>query len=242
MARSTVAPLRFPGRSRSRFPVPGDGLARAASSAVRRRASAWVSSLARWAVARASVTLREPVVARLLVGVDADGGGVPCAFCAFFGPRGSFEYIALCLLWGFWCARRQAEGDCRARQDVATGEAGCHPKMRQDVAVHLCAHHKTACLLTASPLACHEAACGEPVKRRFMFWSGRRGSNQEISLLGRQIVARSPLSCFRLALEEPSPITCAIRAEMRQMVAHDGRQILICFPSHHTNLRSKQEL
>src|SRR2546427_11759878 len=109
MARSTVAPRRFPGRSRSRFPA--DGLARATSSALRRRATAWVSSLARWAVARASVTLREPVVARLLVGVDADGGGVPCAFCAFFWPRGSFEYIELCLLWGFWCARRQAKGD-----------------------------------------------------------------------------------------------------------------------------------
>src|SRR2546421_9068961 len=49
--------------------------------------------------------------------------------------------------------------------------------MRQDVAVHLFAHHKTACLLTLSPLACHEAACSEPVKRRFIRWSGRRGSN-----------------------------------------------------------------
>ena len=45
------------------------------------------------------------------------------------------------------------------------------------VAVHHCAHHKTACLLTLSPLACHEAATNEPVKRRFMQWSGRRGSN-----------------------------------------------------------------
>src|SRR5207247_9933324 len=62
------------------------------------------------------------------------------------------------------------------RQDVATGEAGCHPKLRQDVAAHLFAHHKTACLLTLSPLACHEAACSEPVKRRFNTWSGRRDS------------------------------------------------------------------
>ncbi len=54
---------------------------------------------------------------------------------------------------------------------------GATHKMRQDVAVHLFAHHKTACLLTLSPLACHEAACSEPVKRRFMRWSGRRGSN-----------------------------------------------------------------
>jgi hypothetical protein len=62
-------------------------------------------------------------------------------------------------------------------QDVTTGEAGCHLKLRQDVAVHLFAHHKTACLLTLSPLACHEAACSEPVKRRFRQKSGRRGSN-----------------------------------------------------------------
>src|SRR5437764_12247820 len=57
------------------------------------------------------------------------------------------------------------------------GEAGCHPKMRQDVAAHLFTHHKTACLLTLSPLACHEAACSEPVKRRFKEESGSRGSN-----------------------------------------------------------------
>src|SRR2546421_8492895 len=50
-------------------------------------------------------------------------------------------------------------------------------KLRQDVAVHRFAHHKTACLLTLSPLACHEAACSEPIKRRFRQKSGRRGSN-----------------------------------------------------------------
>src|SRR2546429_9550080 len=58
----------------------------------------------------------------------------------------------------------------RARQDVS-------PKLRQDVAAHLFAHHKTAYLLTLSPLACHEAAWNEPVKRRFNAWSGRRDSN-----------------------------------------------------------------
>jgi hypothetical protein len=60
-----------PGCSRSRFPVPGDGLAFAASSTERRRSSAWESSLALWALARASVTLRE-LLACFLVGVDAD--------------------------------------------------------------------------------------------------------------------------------------------------------------------------
>src|SRR5213592_3760108 len=62
-------------------------------------------------------------------------------------------------------------------QDVARGEAGCPPKMRQDVAVHLLTQHKTACLLALSPLACREAACGEPTERRFGQGSGRRGSN-----------------------------------------------------------------
>src|SRR5947209_3229867 len=47
----------------------------------------------------------------------------------------------------------------------------------ENIAVHLFAHHKTACLLTLSPLACHEAACSEPIKRRFRRWSGRRDSN-----------------------------------------------------------------
>src|SRR5258708_17326596 len=50
-------------------------------------------------------------------------------------------------------------------------------KMRQDVAAHLFTQHKTACLLTLSPLACRKAACSEPVKRRFRAWSGRRDSN-----------------------------------------------------------------
>src|SRR5260221_12358873 len=109
MACSIAAPLRLPGRPRSRFPVAVDGLAFAASSAVRCRVRAWASSLARWALARASVTLREPV-ARPLVGFAADWGAVPGPLCAFFWPCGSFEYIALCLLWGLWRARRQAGG------------------------------------------------------------------------------------------------------------------------------------
>src|SRR5437764_8905551 len=105
MAPSIVAARRLPDCPRSRF--AGDGLARAASSAVRRRASAWASSLVRWALARASVTLRE-LLARFVVGDDGDWDGVPGPFCAFFWSCGSFEYITLCLLWGFWRARRQA--------------------------------------------------------------------------------------------------------------------------------------
>ncbi len=61
------------------------------------------------------------------------------------------------------------------------------------------------------------------------------------SLLGRQVVAIIPLACFRLALEEPSPITRAIRASLRQMVAQFGRQMVICFPSHHTHFSSRRQ-
>jgi hypothetical protein len=38
------------------------------------------------------------------------------------------------------------------------------------------------------------------------------GARTRDSLLGRQIVARIPLACFRLALEEPSSIAHAIQA------------------------------
>ena len=70
-----------------------------------------------------------------------------------------------------FCSRKSLNRLQRQKWDEAMR------KMRQDVAAHLFAHHKTACLLTLSPLACHEAACSEPVKRRFLAWSGRRGSN-----------------------------------------------------------------
>jgi hypothetical protein len=83
MAPSIVAARWLLGRSRSRFPVPGDGLAFASCSAVCRRSSAWASSLAHWALARASITLRE-LAARLVIGDDGDWGGVPGFLCAFF--------------------------------------------------------------------------------------------------------------------------------------------------------------
>ncbi len=60
-------------------------------------------------------------------------------------------------------------------------------------------------------------------------------------LLGRQIVAITSLACFRLALEGPSPIARAIRASSRQMVTRDGRQMLICFPPHHTLFSSRRQ-
>src|SRR3989440_7490757 len=71
-------------------------------------------------------------------------------------------------------------GQKRRKRDTCSGQRKIFVRQCakwQDVAVHLFTQHKTACLLTLSPLACHEAACSEPVKRRFMRWSGRRGSN-----------------------------------------------------------------
>src|SRR5579875_275467 len=107
MAPSIVAARRLPGRSRSRFPAAG--FAFAACSAWLRRSSAWASSLARWALARASVTLRE-LLTCFFADADADWSRVPDPFCAFFWLRGSFEYIALCLLWGFWGRQEASEG------------------------------------------------------------------------------------------------------------------------------------
>src|SRR5579875_1690749 len=54
-------------------------------------------------------------------------------------------------------------------QNVTTGEAECRCTPF--------AQHKTACFLTLTPLAYHEAASGEPVKRRSLCESGRRDSN-----------------------------------------------------------------
>src|SRR5579871_794820 len=127
MAPSIVAARRLPDRSRSRFPAAG--LAFAARSAWLRRSSAWTSSLARWALARASVTLRE-LLTCFFAGVNADWAGAPGPFCAFFGLRGSFEYIALCLLWGFWRAWRQARGE-RVRGRVSRSCEGRMLRSRQ---------------------------------------------------------------------------------------------------------------
>jgi hypothetical protein len=51
----------------------------------------------------------------------------------------------------------------------------------------------------------------------------------------------SPLVCLRRALEEPSPIAHAIQAALRQMVTRVGRQMVICFPSHHTRFFSRMQ-
>ncbi len=61
------------------------------------------------------------------------------------------------------------------------------------------------------------------------------------NLLGRQIIAISPLVCLRRALEEPSPITHAIQAALRQMVARVERQMVIYFSSHHTLFFSRMQ-
>src|SRR5690242_13480702 len=48
---------------------------------------------------------------------------------------------------------------------------------RQNVAVRLLAHNKTAFLLTPSPFGCHQLAPEVLAQRRSIHKSGRRGSN-----------------------------------------------------------------
>jgi hypothetical protein len=71
------------------------------------------------------------------------------------------------------------EAGCRvlARAGCRDGRGRMSPQNEAECRCTPFAQHKTACLLTLTPLACHEAACGEPGKRRFMQKSGRRGSN-----------------------------------------------------------------
>jgi hypothetical protein len=56
-------------------------------------------------------------------------------------------------------------------------KAGCHPKTRQDVAVHVSVHKNTVSLLSLTLPGCRQAACDRPAQRRSIRWSGRRGSN-----------------------------------------------------------------
>ena len=119
----------------------------------------------------------------------------------------------LCDLWSLKMLQRQI-----LHEAMRLAKAGCHPKMRQDVAVHVFAHHKTACLLTASPLACHEAAAGEPVKRRFREKSGRRDSNPRQPAWKadrRKITARSFSSSFRRAFTHRTHHSSSIEVDGR---------------------------
>ena len=106
--------------------------------------------------------------------------------------------------------------------------------MRQDVAGHLFAHHKTACLLTLSPLACHEAACGEPVKRRFNAWSGRRDSNPRqpawkagILLLSLAMDQSDTSSSSSLAFPFPSLLQ-TVPQQLRAQVVSDPSRYSLC--------------
>jgi hypothetical protein len=56
-------------------------------------------------------------------------------------------------------------------------KAGCHPKLRQDVAVRLLIHEKTASLLAVSAPGCRQAAPDRLAQRRSIQKSGRRDSN-----------------------------------------------------------------
>jgi hypothetical protein len=133
----------------------------------------------------------------------------------------------------FASEENQAGGEKRRRQDVTRNRG----RMSLDVFLH-----------TGKPPPCfpHQRLI---VTRRLLIGLDRDGSSSGAgdgtrtrdSLLGRQIVARLPLACFRRALEEPSPIAHAIQAALRQMVARVGRQMVLCFPSHHTLFFSRMQ-
>ena len=77
-------------------------------------------------------------------------------------------------LWENVCLKRRKED---FREAMRLAKAGCHPKTRQDVAVHVFAHINTVSLLAVSLPGCHQAACDRPAQRRSIRGSGRRGSN-----------------------------------------------------------------
>src|SRR6266581_4957277 len=102
------------------------------------------------------------------------GAVYPVRFVDFFGRVGPLS-TSLCASFG-------ASGAPGSKQGVRGGEAGCRevakagccvlakagcrdgrgrmsPQNEAGCRCTLFAHHKTACLLTLSPLACHEAAC-----------------------------------------------------------------------------------
>ena len=104
-----------------------------------------------------------------------------------FGPENGPRSLALKLFWvvrillcivsfgvtGETTGQREGTRQyvtCPNRQYVAQ-------VVKQYVAVHLCAHKKTASLLSLSPPGCHQLAPDALAQRRFTAWSGRRGSN-----------------------------------------------------------------
>ncbi len=131
---------------------------------------------------------------------------------------------------------RACEHFCQQVKD----EAGVCQKMRQVSVGHGLIGKRIASL---SHLYCL-LFVKQPVRREKRDDGGSGagdGTRTRDSLLGRQIVAKSPLTCFRLALEEPSSIAHAIQASLRQMVARIGRQMVICFPSHHTLVFARKQ-
>jgi hypothetical protein len=162
------------------------------------RASAWASSFSRCALERfpatcflrRSVLLWSSILASfgLLVGQERDNR-------AARGERG--RMLRKCE--GRTSRAPGQDVASSRRQDVTRVGAGRHPTLRQDVAVRLCAHKNTVSLLSLTLPGCHRAAFSRLAERRCKNGSGRRGSNQESSLLGRQIVTITSLARYRSA-------------------------------------------
>jgi hypothetical protein len=108
---------------------------------------------------------------------------------------------------------------CNARQVVA--------RKRRQVSVERLLRQKK----TVASLCPH---CSLPTKRPVKPFEGDGsyggagdGTRTRDSLLGRQIVAKSPLACVRLALEERLLILYVIHAHLGQMVKGFSRQIVM---------------
>src|SRR5690242_2841002 len=116
--------------------------------------------------------------------------------------------------------------------------------MKQDVAAHFIAHHKTACLLTTSPLACHEAAAGEPVKRRFLRGSGRRDSNPRQlawEAVCRKITARSLQIAFTSTSSTHNHSTRISDIVSRIHFEATFHSYTMCYSDYTRSLRKRQE-
>src|SRR5579885_2171989 len=167
------------------------------------------SSFARWAAARASVTLTRRA-----------GVPFPPVVTLSFG---SFVVIVVASFWLLISLEASKRG-YGSRQDVASSprqgvtsqrrqdvtaqkagcrvlaRAGCRPKTRQDVAVRLFTQHKTAfCFPYQRLVATRRLVIG--LQRDGLFKRAGDGTRTRDSLLGRQSRIKSPLAYHKLAQE-----------------------------------------
>jgi hypothetical protein len=112
-------------------------------------------------------------------------------------------------------------------------KAGCHPKLRQDVAGRLLTYEKTASLLAVSAPGCRKVASDRLAQRRSIQKSGRRDANprQPAGKADRREITARLLSsgsrrAYTLRMRHPS----SIEADGRTRWEADG--YLLSLPSY----------